>query len=206
MSNIYEKIQSVRVELQKLNLQKTGKNQSFKYYELKDFLPEVMELFQKHKLFSNISFGQQFATLTLINTEKTDERETWTSTIAEAKTRCSSPIQDLGAMQTYLRRYLYMNALEIVEDDMLDGNSGKKDNAEAPKKAANKSELSDNQIKRLYAIARGAGVTEEDVKKVIKKEYNKDSTKELTKKQYDAICQRMEAKADEKKANEPTAK
>ena len=45
--NIYEKLQECRVELQKMNLKKTGENKfaGFKYYELADFLPTVNELF-----------------------------------------------------------------------------------------------------------------------------------------------------------------
>ena len=37
----------------------------------------------------------------------------------------SNAIQNLGGSNTYLRRYLYLNALEIVENDMYDATSGK---------------------------------------------------------------------------------
>jgi hypothetical protein len=35
-------------------------------------------------------------------------------------------VQNLGAVQTYLRRYLWVAALEIVEHDALDATTGKK--------------------------------------------------------------------------------
>ena len=187
--NIYEKIQKVRVELQKMNLKKTGDNRTFKYYELSDFLPQAMQLFAENKLFSSVNFGNDIAILLIINTEKPDERETWTSTIAGTSERLGAPIQQLGAMQTYLRRYLYMNALEIVESDMLDAISENK-----KEKTENKQSVSDAQIKRLYAISKAKGITEEQVKEVIKKSYNKDSTKDLSKIEYDEIVKRMEAK------------
>ena len=73
-----------------------------------------------------------------------------------------------------------------IQDDKID------------KKQNTKQELSDAQIKRLYAISKTKGITEQQVKEVIKKSYNKESTKELTKKEYDEIVKRMEAKEDAK--------
>lgn len=188
MANIYQKVQTVRVQLQAMNLKKTGKNQNFKYYELGDFLPQAMDLFEKHGLFSNISFGQDMAVLTIINSESPEEKETWTSTIAEANLRVGSPIQSLGAMQTYLRRYLYINALEIIENDELD--------ATIDVKKEIVQEITDKQIKFLYTLASKKGITSEQMKAVVKGDYKKESTKELTKKEYEEIVKRMEAKED----------
>ena len=49
--NVFEKLQNCRVELQKMNLKKTGENKfaGFKYYELADILPSINELFLKYK-------------------------------------------------------------------------------------------------------------------------------------------------------------
>jgi hypothetical protein len=49
--------------------------------------------------------------------------------MAEAQLKGCHPVQNLGATQTYLRRYLYVLALEIVEHDALDATTG----SEAPK-------------------------------------------------------------------------
>jgi hypothetical protein len=40
--------------------------------------------------------------------------------MAEANLKGTHPIQNLGAVETYSRRYLYVTALEIVEHDALD--------------------------------------------------------------------------------------
>jgi hypothetical protein len=40
-------------------------------------------------------------------------------------------IQNLGAVQTYLRRYLWVAAMEIVEHDSLDATTGKDDSKKA---------------------------------------------------------------------------
>ncbi|MGJ0848149.1 hypothetical protein ACR77J_15775 [Tissierella praeacuta] len=54
-----------------------------------------------------------------------------------------------------------------------------------PKK---KGKLSDKQIQRLYAIAKAAGYTIEQVKTDVKKQLNIEVS-ELSKQQYDAICE-----------------
>jgi hypothetical protein len=51
--------------------------------------------------------------------------------MAEANLKGCHPIQNMGAVQTYSRRYLYVSALEIVEHDALDATTG----SEAPKSA-----------------------------------------------------------------------
>lgn len=120
--NLYSKLQSCRVELSRMNLKKSGKNTftKFRYYELSDFLPSVMQLFEKYKLFSKFSDYKDTCTLEIINSENPTERETFTSENADATVKGSTPIQSRGALQTYQRRYLYYMAMEFVEADVLD--------------------------------------------------------------------------------------
>ena len=129
--NIYEKLQKCRVELQNLNLKKSGKNKfaNYDYFELSDFLPRVNELFEKYKLFSNFSIGiDGLATLEIINSEnETSEKVVFTSPIEDLELKGCNKIQALGGVHTYLKRYLYVNALEIVEADMFDSVTGKEE-------------------------------------------------------------------------------
>lgn len=128
--NIYQKLQSARVELQQLALKKSGENKfaQFKYYELADFLPSINEIFNKVGLFSQfcitgeVSMGT--ATLTVINADTPSEVIEFSTPTAEAGVKGTTPVQSLGAVHTYLKRYLYLNALEIVEYDILDPNVG----------------------------------------------------------------------------------
>lgn len=124
--NIYEKLQACRVELQKMNLKKTGENKfaGFKYYELADFLPVVNEMFLKHKMHSEFSIVESGAILKIYNLEKPDEYCIFCSPIADANIKGCTPVQSLGGVHTYLKRYLYINALEIVENDLFDGKVG----------------------------------------------------------------------------------
>ena len=131
--NIYEKLQTVRVALQAQNLKKSGKNtySNYNYYELADFLPEIMQLMAANKMTSVISFTKELATLTLIDTEKPDAHIIFTSPMAGANLKAAHEIQNLGAVETYQRRYLYMTAFEIVEADVLDITQGKQAPAQA---------------------------------------------------------------------------
>lgn len=124
--NIYEKIENIRVALQKANIKKSGTNSfaNFSYFTLDDILPKLNELMLEYKLFSNFSLDAETATLTLINAEKIDEQVVFTSPIAEAQIKGSTPIQCLGGVHTYMKRYLYLNAFEIVEGDVLDALAG----------------------------------------------------------------------------------
>lgn len=125
--NVYEKLQKARVELQARNIKQTGENKfaKYKYFELGDFLPHVNAIFNEQKLFSQVSFTSEVATLTIVNAEKPDEQVVFTSPMAEADLKGVHAIQNLGAVQTYQRRYLYMAALEISEHDALDGTTGR---------------------------------------------------------------------------------
>lgn len=142
--NIYKKIQKVKKELSERELKKSGKNDfsGFSYYELGDFLPSIIELCNKYGLFTKINFKRNYsmnkistnaddtstecksdgeiAVLTIKNIDKPDEIETYSCDVKELNLKGANSIQNYGGVQTYLRRYLYMNAFDIVEADMFD--------------------------------------------------------------------------------------
>ena len=130
--NVYQKLQAARVELQKKNIKKSGKNNysNFTYFELKDFIPPVNEIFLNIGLSSNFSIQDGIATLCITNTDDLEEFVLFTSPIAEAPLKGCTPIQSVGAVHTYMKRYLYLNALEITEDDILDKEAGNITNKE----------------------------------------------------------------------------
>ena len=125
--NIYEKLQQARVKLQDLNLKKSGHNKfaNFNYYELSDFLPQINKIFGEMKLFSKFDLLTEKATLTIIDTEKEGSQIIFESDKTEAILKGTTSIQQLGATHTYLKRYLYLNALDIVENDFVDASIGK---------------------------------------------------------------------------------
>lgn len=120
--NIYEKLQSARVELQKRPLKKSGYNgfSKFEYFQLSDFLPAVNEIFDTLKLCAVFSFDHDEAHLLVINSEKPDEQIAFISPVAESGIKGATPIQNLGGVHTYMRRYLWLMCMEIVEHDAID--------------------------------------------------------------------------------------
>jgi len=69
-----------------------------------------------------VSFGKELASLTITDTEDGSEI-VLTSPMAEANLKGCHPIQNLGAVETYTRRYLWVSAMEIVEHDALDSSA-----------------------------------------------------------------------------------
>lgn len=65
--------------------------------------------------------------MTIVNVEEPEEKLEFKSPMKSANLKGCHDIQNLGAVETYQRRYLYMNALEIVEHDPLDATTGKDD-------------------------------------------------------------------------------
>lgn len=122
---IYEKLQQARVCLQEMKLTKSGKNAfaKYKYFELADFLPAVNKIFLELKLCSNFSIAENLATLQIIDFED-NSTITFTSPVETLDLKGCNKIQALGGVHTYLKRYLYVNALEIVENDMFDATTG----------------------------------------------------------------------------------
>lgn len=128
--SIYKKLQDARVKLQKAPLQKSGNNKfaGYSYFELGDFLPTVQEIFNDIGLCGVVSFGQDIATL-VIHDVDSEGTVTFTSPMSEASLKGCHPIQNLGAVESYIRRYLWTTALEIVENDVLDATTGKEEPA-----------------------------------------------------------------------------
>ena len=133
--NIYEKVQLIKTEILKAGLKKTGLNKfsNFSYFELADFLPKIIELCDKNKVCTFVSFDNEKSTLVVVNSEKSDERIEITSPMRSLELKGCNEIQALGGVETYNRRYLYMSLFDITENDMFDSVAGREKN-ENPKK------------------------------------------------------------------------
>ena len=126
--NVYQRLNLVREEFHRAKLNKSGLNKfaGYKYFELADFIIPALEIFKKHGLTSIISFGKETADMRIINNEKPEEVIVIESPMSTAALKGCHEVQNLGAVQTYLRRYLWVAALEIVEHDALDSTTGAK--------------------------------------------------------------------------------
>ena len=133
--NLNESIINIRVKLQNAKLKKSGKNKfaGFDYFELADFLPKLNELMLSEGLNDRFYIKDDLATLEIqkggeINTytmpfvmfeTPTNRREDKTTgEVYEVKTM--QDIQYLGALNTYYKRYLYLNAFGITDGEIID--------------------------------------------------------------------------------------
>jgi hypothetical protein len=118
---VYSKLQKARVLLQEQPLKKSGFNSfaGFKYFELGDFLKQTNIIFDNLGLCPVFSISEGIATLRIFDSEFGGVVY-FRSPTAEAGAGKAPPIQALGSMHTYLRRYLYLNAMELVENDIVD--------------------------------------------------------------------------------------
>lgn len=126
--NVYKKLNAARSEFHKLKLEKTGHNKfaGYKYFELGDFLTPALGIFEKHGLCAFVSFDTEFARMTILDADKPDDQIVITSPFGSASLKGAHEIQNIGAVETYQRRYLWVAALEIVEHDALDASEGSK--------------------------------------------------------------------------------
>ncbi len=117
----HAKLAKARVMLQEKQLTKTGHNKfaGYKYFELGDFMPAINDIFNTLGLCGVVSYGVDVATLTITDTQDGTALHI-TSPMAAANLKGAHPIQNLGAVETYTRRYLWVTAMEIVEHDALD--------------------------------------------------------------------------------------
>ena len=123
--NVLKKLIDSRVALQHKSLNKSGHNKfaGYKYFELADFLPSVQQIFQEKGLVDVISFTETLATMIVFDIED-GSSVSFTSPMGSANLKGCHEVQNIGAVESYQRRYLYTTALAIVENDVLDAVTG----------------------------------------------------------------------------------
>lgn len=123
--NIYEKLIEARLKIQANGIKKSGRNDysKYDYFTLKDIIERVVPLCSELKMLPVISFTAESATLEIIDAEKPAEKIVITSPMSRAALKGCHEVQNLGAVQSYLRRYLYMAAFDIdeCEGESVDG-------------------------------------------------------------------------------------
>lgn len=195
--NLNESIIKIRVDLQNSKLKKSGKNKfaGFDYFELADFLPRLNELMLEEGINDNFRITNDLATLTLI---KGEEKQEYTMPFVIFDTpltfkkdkngnyvkdkngeyvqvQSMQDIQYLGALNTYYKRYLYLNAFGITDGEVIDSmdNEGLKEKSKEP-----------NYRNELIKYCKENNI---DMQKVAK-EYNMINAKLSNDDYYDILC------------------
>lgn len=133
--SVYRKLSDARIKLQQVKIKKSGHNKFAGYYymQLEDFLPPIQEIFNELNLCGIVSYSEVEATLTIVDVENPMDRIVIHSPMSEAALKGCHAVQNLGAVQTYLRRYLWVAALEIVEHDAIDSSEPAAEPVKKPK-------------------------------------------------------------------------
>lgn len=191
-ANVYQRLLMARSKFLDANVEKSGKNMhlSFKYFELEDIVPTAIRIFNEVGLISVVNFTPDVATMEIINTENPDESVSFVAPFNQIAPivsnttgkQATNEMQALGSSITYMRRYLYMIALDICESDSIDANLGKGETASAPaaeKKAPATPEQRQEVKENLTAPADNASALQiKGLKAVLKKLKDADPSKE----------------------------
>ena len=192
--NLNESIINVRVKLQNAKLKKSGKNKSagFDYFELADFLPKLNELMLEEKMNDRFYIKDGYAILELQKGEEINQY-TMPFTMFETPTyrrenrdtgevydvKSMQDIQYLGALNTYYKRYLYLNAFGITDGEVID--SMNNDEITPKKREVKATESQLNLINKLDI----------NIKNKILEKYNITKLEELNIKQASEIISNM---------------
>jgi len=119
--NVYEKLATARVEFQNRKPKMSGKNTfaGYSYFELSDILPVINQIGKEIGFVTVVSFTKETGSLLFIDSEKPADVIMFESPMSTASLKGCHEVQNLGAVETYVKRYLYQNAFEIVESDAL---------------------------------------------------------------------------------------
>jgi len=150
---VYKKLSQARTMLRSTELKKSGHNKfaGYNYFELGDFLHPTLEIFDQLGLMSIVSFTKEEAMLSIIDMEGGGEIVI-TSPFGSAALKGCHEVQNIGAVETYQRRYLYTAAMEVLEHDALDATTGKDSTKHRP---AETGLVSDARKQQLADLALG---------------------------------------------------
>lgn len=203
-----ESIIDIRVKLQNSKIKKSGKNKyaGFEYFELADFLPKLNELMLDEKVNDRFYIKDNYATLEL---QKGNETNTYTMPFVLFDTpvnkkynkdldeyinvKSMQDIQYLGALNTYYKRYLYLNAFGITDGEIIDS----MDNSElgdSKKIVKTKEEL---KIQKSQVEIISKYYKDENLKKLLKNN-NLKKLEDMSLIKASEICKELNKKLEEK--------
>ena len=196
--NVYEKLMTVQTKLRapKSNYNSFGK---YSYRSCEDILEALKPLLAEVGAIVNISdevklIGDRFyveATAMFLDVETGD------SVVARALAqegdipKGMSAAQSTGSVSSYARKYS-LNGLFCIDDNKDDDATNTHGKEIKPNMTP--VGITEAQLKRLFTIGNKAGIKKEVVEGTVRKIFNCEP-KDMTKEQYDNICERLEKKA-----------
>ena len=192
-ANVYQKLIEAREKFLTSEINQSGKNMqlSFKYFELKDIVPTITHIFKELGLLAVARFSDTVATLTIVNTDNPEETIEFPvpfnqiqPIVSNAGKQVTNDMQALGSSITYMRRYLYLIAMDICVNDeiepSIDKDTNNRSTAPAAEKKAPATPEQRQEVKEnLTAPADNASALQiKGLKAVLKKLKDADPSKE----------------------------
>ena len=196
--NVYEKLMTVQTKLRapKGQYNSFGK---YSYRSCEDILEALKPLLADVGAIVNVTdeiklIGDRYyveATASFIDTE-TGERMIAKASAREAETKKGmDDSQVTGSVSSYARKYA-LNGLFAIDDNK-DADSTNTHGKEI-KPNMTPAGVTEAQLKRLFAIGNKAGIKKDVVEGTVRKIFGCEP-KDMTKEQYNNICERLEKKA-----------
>jgi hypothetical protein len=205
---VYEKLLNVQAVLKapKGQYNSFGK---YNYRNCEDILEATKPLLKEHGLTLKLSdeielIGDRFyvkSTVIVTDIETGEKDSSCGYAREEENKKGMDGSQITGASSSYARKYA-LNGLFCIDDNKdsdstnTHGKDGKSSSGGSKTEGKTSvTTISENQIKRLYAIASKAGYDAEKIKSMVQTKYKKE-VKELVKVEYDHICNGLEGKVN----------
>lgn len=133
-NSVYKKLNTCRLKFMEAKVKKSGKNTfaGYEYFELDDILKAVIGICNEVGAVTIVNFTSEAATLTFTDCDS-GQSIVFTSPMASASLKGCHEVQNLGAVESYIKRYLYQNCFEIAEPDSLDKTMNPNETRQKPK-------------------------------------------------------------------------
>ena len=196
--NVYEKLMTVQAKLRapKGQYNSFGK---YSYRSCEDILEALKPLLAEVGAIVNISdevklIGDRFyveATAMFLDCETGDSVVARASAREDETKKGMDLAQVTGSVSSYARKYA-LNGLFAIDDNK-DSDATNTHGKDIKPNMTPVSGLSEAQIKRLFAIGNKAGFKKDVVEATVKKMFGCEP-KDMTKDQYNTVCERLEKK------------
>ena len=179
--SLYEKLQAVKYDLSKSGLKKDIQGFGFQYMGLPNIIPPIEKACYEHRITAVTTFvGDNICECTVYDwdSEKTIVIQSPVKYLdinspqnvsANGKKALKTEIQALGAIQTYMRRYMLFTLFDIAENDLIDETEFEAEknkpvaNKSKPKQEPTNDKITEIQIKVLKAY----GATDEQFSQLV---------------------------------------
>ena len=127
-AKLYQKLQQARKDFSDAGITKTGENhyQNYKYIKLDDILDLAIDILLKNKLSTHALFGKKPYGMELVDLETgyseifESEVDDWIYDEPGKDSTHNKILQTVGKKESYIRRYLYMQILDIHDSDTVE--------------------------------------------------------------------------------------